>query len=123
MTDHAGNPSAADGVRSAPRQPSEPGGQGVASLRSAPSPAPHIKDEAELLAFINDTPVLQSLLYDLNLLPEQHMHRKRTTPEWWRIFTIANHMKAALANRNANRPSPGGRNSDLEQEPTGIPRE
>ena len=39
-SNNAGNNSEADGVRSAPRQPSEPGGQGLAPLRSAPSPAP-----------------------------------------------------------------------------------
>jgi hypothetical protein len=45
-SNNAGNNSEADGVRSAPRQPSEPGGQGLAPLRSAPSPAPSEKPRA-----------------------------------------------------------------------------
>lgn len=50
-------------------------------------------EHAALCKAVNDTPALQSLLYDLNLLPEQTQH----DPQRWR-YTVAvvSHFDGAL---------------------------
>lgn len=50
----------------------------------------HPIDQAEVLRFINDTPMVFSLLYDLDLLPEQ---LDRKGPNWIRMLNIGLHMK------------------------------
>jgi len=49
---------------------------------------------AEVYAFINATPLVASLLYDLNLLPECVV---KESPEWGRMITVCGHMHSALA--------------------------
>lgn len=46
--------------------------------------------EKEMLALINATPEMQSLLYDLDRMPEQ---LKRGSEEWSEMLNIAQHMK------------------------------
>lgn len=50
--------------------------------------------EKDLLRYINATPVVLSLLYDLDLLPEQ---LERKTPRWMQMLCIASHFKAATS--------------------------
>jgi hypothetical protein len=50
--------------------------------------------DKDVLAFINETPLLLSLLYDLDLLPEQHPDHE--SPAWEKIFTITNHWREAV---------------------------
>lgn len=47
--------------------------------------------EQDVLRYINETPLLMSMLYDLNLLPEQHPDPE--SRERWMIFTIVNHWR------------------------------
>jgi hypothetical protein len=49
-------------------------------------------DKAKLLARINESPVTQSLLYDLNLLPEQI---KEGTKEWINMALVVVHIEKA----------------------------
>jgi len=53
--------------------------------------------DKDVLAYINEEPVLLSLLYDLDLMPEQHPDRD--SPAWEKIFTITCHWREA--NRRA----------------------
>ena len=46
--------------------------------------------ESELLSYINDTPRLMSLLYDINLLPEQTMDSRH----WRKTLIIAEQWRA-----------------------------
>lgn len=48
-------------------------------------------DEKSLLAYINSKAVLLSLLYDLDLLPEQIDH---SSIKWAEMLTIAAHFKS-----------------------------
>lgn len=48
----------------------------------------------ELLHFINETPLMQSLLYDLDLMPEQ---LTENSPRWETVAIIAGHLKEALS--------------------------
>jgi hypothetical protein len=58
--------------------------------------------DKDVLAYINNTPLLLSLLYDLDLLPEQHPDYE--SPAWDKIFTITNHWReAALAHEQAGK--------------------
>lgn len=54
--------------------------------------------EATLLEFINSTPAMQSLLYDLGMLPEEIMARTgaayRDNPDWRRMLMIGAAWKA-----------------------------
>lgn len=50
-----------------------------------------LTDDQKVIAYINETPTLMSLLYDLDLLPEQHPDRE--SEAWWKIFNIANHWR------------------------------
>ena len=54
--------------------------------------------EAILLAYINATPAMQSLLYDLNMLPEVIMSKTgnayRDNPDWERMLIIASAWRA-----------------------------
>lgn len=52
-------------------------------------------DNNEIFAFINTHPVVQSLLYDLDLLPEQ---LKEGTKDWQRMYCIVEHFKYAIEN-------------------------
>lgn len=45
----------------------------------------------KICAYINQTPILMSLLYDLNLLPEQNPNRD--SEAWEQIFIITNHWR------------------------------
>ena len=54
--------------------------------------------EATLLAYINATPAMQSLLYDCDLMPEQ---LKRETQDWDRMLYIADHWRARELGRSA----------------------
>ena len=51
------------------------------------------EEKKELLVFINSNPALQSLLYDLNLLPEECSG----SVEEYKMFNIAKHFQAVLA--------------------------
>jgi hypothetical protein len=62
----------------------------ITSPPAAPSDAGEELDTHEkVCAYINKTPTLLSLLYDLNLLPEQHPDRG--SEAWQRISTIVTH--------------------------------
>lgn len=52
-----------------------------------------MSDRADLLQFINRTPLLLSLLYDLDLMPEQ---LTEDSPRWETVAIIAGHMRLAL---------------------------
>ena len=49
--------------------------------------------ERALLAYINATPAMQSLLYDINMLPEVIMSRTgkayKNNPDWQKMLIIA----------------------------------
>src|SRR5690348_5734758 len=47
--------------------------------------------DMDVLKFVNETPALLSLLYDLDLMPEQCPDHK--SREWEQIFIIANHWR------------------------------
>lgn len=47
--------------------------------------------DIDVCKYITQTPALMSMLYDLNLMPEQHPDREG--PGWERIFIIANHWR------------------------------
>lgn len=47
----------------------------------------------ELMAYINRTPLVQSLLYDINLLPEQIEDSRR----WAYMAAVCEHMKVAAS--------------------------
>lgn len=49
--------------------------------------------DSDVMQYINQHHLLMSLLYDLNLLPEQHMDKPRDGKEWSYIFTITNHWR------------------------------
>lgn len=51
----------------------------------------HDSTDAEILAYINRTPALMSLLYELDLMPEQHPDHE--SHEWDQLCTIANHWR------------------------------
>lgn len=60
--------------------------------------------DKDVIAFINENHLLQSLLYDLDLLPEQHMKAPRDGKAWCTIFNITNHFReAVLAARQSER--------------------
>lgn len=67
------------------------------AMSAAPDPAVDVT-EAVLLAYINDTPPLLSLLYDINLMPEQV---DDASDEEERMFTIANHWRENAISRPA----------------------
>lgn len=48
--------------------------------------------DKDVIAYFNETPELLALLYELDLLPDQH---DRESDAWERIFTIANHWRQA----------------------------
>lgn len=43
--------------------------------------------EAEAVSLINNTPALQSILYDCGMLPEQHMGDDKK--QWFRVLAYA----------------------------------
>lgn len=49
--------------------------------------------DADIMAYINKTPELLSMLYDIDMLPEQHMDKDREGKEWWAIFHITMHWR------------------------------
>ena len=53
--------------------------------------------ESILLPYIASTPMLQSLLYDIDMLPEVIMARTgdryRENPDWDKMLTIADHWR------------------------------
>jgi hypothetical protein len=53
-----------------------------------------ISEAQRLLKFANETPLLQSLLYDINLMPEQLEEGSR---QWGYMLSIAEHFERALA--------------------------
>lgn len=63
------------------------------------------KAEAELLLYINAAPAMQSLLYDLNMLPEVIMSKTgkgyRDNPDWRMMLVIADHWRARELERSA----------------------
>lgn len=58
----------------------------------------------DVIAYINDHHLLMSLLYDLNLLPEQHPDHE--SQEWEKIFAITNHWREQELMRHSGRPLP-----------------
>ncbi|MGP1667685.1 MAG: hypothetical protein ACTS5I_17660 [Rhodanobacter sp.] len=54
--------------------------------------------ERDLLDYINVTPAMQSLLYDLDMLPEQ---LQRAPRDWCRMLIIAAHWRANQLERSA----------------------
>jgi hypothetical protein len=50
------------------------------------------EEEAAMLKFINETPALLSVLYDLNLLPEQHID-KIGCLGWAQMMSLAGHWR------------------------------
>lgn len=51
------------------------------------------EEDARALAYINATPLLQSLLYDLDLMPEQ---LAKHSPQWAHMLTVVAYMRVAL---------------------------
>ena len=46
----------------------------------------------ELLKYINNTPALLSLLYDIDLMPEQFINNQ-DSPEWQQMVIIVNYWR------------------------------
>ena len=67
----------------------------VETVTTAGEPIKEFTSEDDVDAYINATPTLKSILYELDLLPGQY-DRKYDTWEWSRIFNIANHWRAAF---------------------------
>jgi hypothetical protein len=59
---------------------------------------------APLLKYINETPALLSLLYDIDLLPEQVINEENKF-EWWRMFLIAEAWRNQFMTANAKQSS------------------
>lgn len=57
--------------------------------------------DSDVMAYINQHHLLMSLLYDLDLLPEQHMGKPRDGKEWCSIFAITNHWREAELARSS----------------------
>lgn len=62
------------------------------------------KEENDLLNFINDNPILQSCLYDIDMMPEQlirgnmlfQQRTGRKSKAWCDMLIIASHFRDAL---------------------------
>lgn len=66
------------------------------------------KEYNEMLTWINESFATQSLLYDLNRLPEQ---LKEGSREWCEMVTIVQHMKAAFDEGKSSSPNNGLRST------------
>lgn len=76
----------------------------MSEMTQTPELPPELKARAqELIAFINNTPVVLSLLYDLNLLPEQLEER---TKQWFDMLNIAAHFKTFQEQMEKTPPQP-----------------
>lgn len=73
---------------------------GFSRQEQAALPEWEMPDEPGLFKFINETPILQSLLYDINLLPEQIKDQVR----WGYLVAVCSHYEMAVI--NAVPPSP-----------------
>jgi hypothetical protein len=74
------------------------GGQWFAGVSRARDPQPNtwsMPSDPELFEFINSTPLVQSLLYDINLLPECVGDGR----QWAYMVAVCEHMKAALTSK------------------------
>jgi hypothetical protein len=56
----------------------------------------------EMIAYANDHGIILSLLYDLDLMPEQV---DEGTPQWADMLNIISHFRTAID--DASKPSPG----------------
>ncbi len=65
-------------------------------------PAEIQQESRELLKFINSTPIMLSLLYDLNMMPEQLTER---TKPWFDMLNIANHFRTFQNSVNESQPN------------------